>query len=84
VRVHNIFSDLEGSKDVKKLGFYTTLTESRRQKILDIQALDFAIQDEFNIFYRPNNIVSVVDNSLDVLPPLICTNLSEKVLRCDD
>lgn len=39
---------------------------------LDAQVIDFMRRDEESLLYRELKIVSIIDNSLDIVPPLVC------------
>ena len=38
---------------------------------LDAQIIDFMKHDEGHVMYRKTTIISVIDNSVDIVPPLV-------------
>lgn len=46
--------------------------------------IDFANRDEDFIAYRPERVVSIVDNSLDIVPAMVPADLSEYIFKSSD
>ena len=45
---------------------------------------DFANKDENFLPYRPERIVSIIDNSIDIVPPMIPADMSEYIMKSTD
>ena len=53
------------------MNYHTQKEIGTLDKSLDLQVMDFMRRDEGHVMYREMKIVSVIDKSIDVVPPLV-------------
>ena len=59
------------------MNYHTQKEVGTLYKSLDLQVMDFMRRDEGHVMYREMKIVSVIDKSIDVVPPLVYSDPQE-------
>ena len=54
-----------------KYNYHTGKASDYGKDCLDVQIIDFMKRDQGQQIYRETKIVSVIDNSLDIVPPVV-------------
>lgn len=82
-RVSLLFSHFNEAKKDEEInfGFHTSLIKRNKHERVDINVFDFANKDENFLPYRSERIVSIIDNSIDIVPPMIPADLSEYIMK---